>query len=106
MLDRASTSSISPAEHVRENMPPTIILIGREDTVTPLKGILQFCREMKEKGNSVDLYIFDNVGHLFTPASESDNGLPNPDKKVQELAYQKADEFLETHGFIDKVNKD
>ncbi|MFQ5583551.1 MAG: prolyl oligopeptidase family serine peptidase, partial [Calditrichia bacterium] len=102
LLDRVPVKSISPAEHVRKNMPPTIILIGREDTVTPLEGTQRFCLAMEEKGNKVELHIFDNVGHLFTPAGEPDDRWPNPDKEVQARAYKKADEFLEMHGFIKK----
>jgi acetyl esterase/lipase len=97
---RGSVESISPVEHVREGMPPTIIFQGREDTVTPLEGAQEFCDRMRTKNNRCELYVYDNVGHLFTPASEPDNGWPNPDKEVQAAAFKKADLFLKSLGFI------
>ncbi len=36
--DKIDVREISPAEFVSENTPPTIIVIGKDDTVTPLQG--------------------------------------------------------------------
>lgn len=98
--DRASASQISPDEHVRKGLPPTIILEGRTDSVTPLAGVQRFCDRMREAGNRCDLHVYDGVGHLFTPSTEPDDGLPNPDPEVQAAAYHAADEFLRSLGFI------
>jgi acetyl esterase/lipase len=98
--DRASVHDITPDEHVRAGLPPTIILQGRTDTVTPLVGSQQFCDRMRAAGNRCDLHVYDGVGHLFTPSTEPDDGLPNPDPDVQAAAYRQADEFLRSLGFI------
>ncbi len=100
LLDRIEVSKISPDENIKEGLPPTLILQGRDDTVTPLAGVQNFANQMKSKGNICELIIYDNVGHLFTPSSEPDNGFPNPDKKIQTMAYEKADEFLRLLGYI------
>lgn len=81
-------------------MPPAIILQGREDTVTPLAGAQRFYERMRAAGNPCELHVYDDVGHLFTPATESDKGWPNPDRQVRAAAYRQADIFLRTHGFI------
>jgi acetyl esterase len=98
--DRASADEISPDMHVREGLPPTIILQGRTDTVTPLAGVQRFCDRMREAGNRCDLHVYDGVGHLFTPSSEPDDGLPNSDPEVEAAAYREADEFLRSLGFL------
>ncbi len=98
--DRASVDEISPDMHVREGLPPTVILQGRTDTVTPLAGVQRFCDRMREAGNRCDLHVYDGVGHLFTPSSEPDSGLPNPDPEVQAAAYREADDFLRSLGFL------
>jgi acetyl esterase/lipase len=98
--DRANVREISPDEHVREGLPPTIILIGRTDTVTPLAGSQRFCDRMRDAGNRCDLHVYDGVGHLFTPSTEPDDGMPNPDPEVQAAAYREADEFLRSLGYI------
>jgi acetyl esterase/lipase len=97
---RASAAELSPDENVREGLPPTIILQGRTDTVTPLAGSKTFCDRMRDVGNRCDLHVYDGVGHLFTPSTEPDDGMPNPDPEVQATAYRKADEFLQSLGFI------
>jgi acetyl esterase len=99
--DRASVRQISPDEHVREGLPPTIILQGRTDTVTPLAGVQRFCDRMRDAGVRCDLHVYDGVGHLFTPSTEPDDGWPNPDQEVQAAAYREADEFLRLLGFIE-----
>ncbi len=97
---RASAVEFSPDEHVREGLPPTVIIQGRTDTVTPLAGAQRFCDRMREAGNRCDLHVYDGVGHLFTPSTEPDDGMPNPDPEVQVTAYREADEFLRSLGFI------
>jgi acetyl esterase/lipase len=98
--DRASVDEISPDMHVRAGLPPTVILQGRTDTVTPLAGVQRFCDRMREAGNRCELHVYDGVGHLFTPSNEPDDGLPNPDPQVQAAAYREADEFLRSLGFL------
>ena len=58
---------------------------------------------MDRMGNECQLIIYDNVGHLFTPSSEPDNGWPNPDKKVSKDAQKKFDDFLIKHNYIKKI---
>ncbi|MGD8698653.1 MAG: alpha/beta hydrolase [Gemmatimonadales bacterium] len=96
----ANASDLSPDEHVRGGLPPTIILQGRTDTVTPLAGSQRFCDRMRDAGNRCDLHTYDGVGHLFTPSTEPDDGMPNPDPEVQAAAYREVDEFLRSLEFI------
>lgn len=97
---RANVKAISPAAHVHAGMPPTIILEGSEDTVTPVAGVQLFCDRMRAAGNNCDLHLYRGVGHLFTPAGKRDDGWPQPDPQIQAEAYQKIDEFLAARGFL------
>jgi acetyl esterase len=98
--DRGNVNSISPDKHVRKGLPPTIILQGSDDTVTPLTGVQGFCDAMRKAGNRCDLQVYPEVGHLFTPKGTPDDGFPKPDRKVQAAAFDKADKFLASLGFI------
>ena len=100
LLNRAEASSLSPDQNVREGLPPTLILQGRHDTVTPLAGVQAFADKMLAAGNRCELVIFNGVGHLFTPAPEPDHGWPKPDLKIQAEAFAKADAFLKTIGYV------
>lgn len=99
LLDKVDVANLSPAEHVSGTTPPTIIVIGRSDTVTPLEGSELYQNNMIAHGNDSELHIYDGVGHLFTPATEPDNGWPNPDKPTNLKAQKEIDKFLEKHGY-------
>lgn len=96
---RAEAASISPVSHVKKGLPPTLILQGSDDTVTPLEGARLFSDRMRQVGNRCDLQVYPGVGHLFTPAGVRDDGWPQPDPMVQAKAFQKVDEFLVSLGF-------
>jgi acetyl esterase/lipase len=98
--DKIDVREISPAEFVSKNTPPTIIVIGKDDTVTPLQGSEQYKNNMDKYKNQCELIIYDGVGHLFTPSSEPDDGWPNPDEKVRLDAQKKMDDFLKKHNYI------
>lgn len=100
LLGRASVSDISPDEHVREGLPPTLILQGNVDTVTPLAGAKRFCDRMRAAGNSCELHVYEGFGHLFTPAGIRDDGLPRPDSVVSADASARIDRFLDSLGYM------
>jgi acetyl esterase/lipase len=99
--ERTKADDVSPDRHVRAGMPPTLILQGRTDTVTPLAGTQAFHDAMLANKNESELVIYDGVGHLFTPATESDQGWPNPDPAVSRAAQEKMTAFLRARGFLD-----
>lgn len=99
--DSLKAADYSPLEHVRAGLPPTLILQGRTDSVTPLSGIQEYHDRMVAAENRCELVVYDGVGHLFTPEGEPDDGYPNPDPEVQAAAWQKVFEFLGSLGFFE-----
>ncbi len=99
--NKARVEEVNPVEHVRMGLPPTIIVQGRDDTVTPLEGVQHFCDEMQAHGNRCELHIYDGVGHLFTPSSMPDNGWPRPDQEIQQQAFDQVDNFLTRLGYLE-----
>lgn len=98
--DSLAAKDFSPVEHVRSGLPPTLILQGTTDTVTPVTGAQRFHDNMIAAENLCELHIYEGVGHLFTPAGEPDDGYPNPDPSVQTDAWRKVDKFLKSLGFL------
>jgi len=97
---RGTARDISPDEHVRKGLPPTLILQGDADTVTPMAGAKRFCEALRAAGNVCDLHVYEGFGHLFTPAGTRDDGMPQPDQATSEDASKRADRFLESLGFL------
>jgi len=62
----SQAASLSPDLHIRPGVPPTIILQGEEDSVTPVKGSKTFCAHMRARNNVCILKLYKGVGHLFT----------------------------------------
>jgi acetyl esterase/lipase len=96
---RGSARDISPDEHVRKGLPPTLILQGSDDTVTPLAGVERFCERWQDAGNACELHVYRGFGHLFTPAGIPDDGMPQPDPETSADASTRADRFLTSLGF-------
>lgn len=98
---RAGARDCSPDEHVRKGMPPTLILQGSDDTVTPLAGAKRFCDRIRAAGGHCELQVYEGFGHLFTPKGTPDDGMPEPDPAISKAAAARADEFLTVHGFME-----
>jgi acetyl esterase len=95
---RGNARDFSPDLHVREGLPPTLILQGSTDTVTPLPGVRRFCERLVAARNTCEMHVYEGFGHLFTPAGISDNGQPKPDPATAADALARADRFLRSLG--------
>ena len=89
----------SPAENLNTKLPPSIILVGADDTVTPAVQAQLFYEKAKSNGSLSEIHIYQNVGHLFTPSDQVDNGQPNPDEDTVKKALEAIDLFLNHLGF-------
>jgi len=90
-LDRAN--EISPLQHVREGLPPTIIFHGTADRTVPFKSVKIFTDLMKEKGNTCELVAFEGKGHGFFNYER--------DPEVFRETVADADRFLTELGFLE-----
>ncbi len=97
---KAEAQDLSPDDHVRSGLPPTVIVEGRQDTVTPLAGVQRFVDRMKAASNHCEIYVFDGAGHLFTPVGTPDDGFLKPDPAIEAAAFAKLDAFLVALGYM------
>jgi acetyl esterase/lipase len=96
---RGNARDYSPDLYVREGLPPTLILQGSTDTVTPLPGVRRFCDRLVAAKNTCEMHVYEGFGHLFTPAGIPDDGQPKPDPATAADALARADRFLRSLGF-------
>lgn len=97
---RASVAAYSPVAHVGPSTPPTSIIHGSEDTLTPLAGARRYCDRLRRTGTICDLNVYEGVGHLLTRnlANQESDFDPDPEARADGIAQHRR--FLIRLGFI------
>jgi acetyl esterase len=62
----AEVKDISPAENIKKQLPPMVIIEGAADTETPLPGVQSFCERAKQMGGTCELHVYPGVGHILS----------------------------------------
>ncbi len=100
LVDGAETAAaLSPLTNARPGLPPTLILQGDVDTLTPLRAARSFCEAAVTAGDACSMKIYQGYGHLFTPAGINDRDEPQPDAATSALAATFAEGFLRRNGY-------
>jgi acetyl esterase len=88
----ARWQELSPLHRVRPGVPPTIILHGTGDTVTPFPGAQAFRDAMLKAGNRCELVSTEGAAH----------GYLMRDRAQYEEALRQTEAFLASLGFMEK----
>ncbi len=97
---KADAEAYSPVHHVRVSTPPTSIVQGAEDTLTPVKGASLFCDRVIEVDGTCELNLFEGVGHLLTRNLENQESDFDPDPAAVQDGISRHRQFLLDWGFI------
>jgi len=84
----SSVKDCSPLEHIRSNLPPTLVIHGSLDPYTPLWSVKEFEKRMRRFGNRCELHIYDGIRHL------------NWDS-VNNKVFEVTDKFLISLGYME-----
>lgn len=93
---RATAREVSPVANVRAQMPPTVLVQGAEDTLTPLSGAQRFCLALATLRVTCDLRVYDGLGHLLTRNLAEQENAYDPDPLARADALRHQVEFLRT----------
>jgi len=88
---------ISPQHHVREKLPPVLVLHGTADATVPFKQVEAFAKAMKDAGNVCEVEAFEGRGHGFFNHPDFRKGAKSDD---YEACVKRATKFLEDHNFL------
>jgi len=99
---RASAAGYSPLEHAGSSTPPTCIVNGDKDTLTPLSKAERFRDRVVLAGGACALHVYPGVGHLLTRnlTNQEENFDPHPEFKADGMA--RLGRFLRERGFLSK----
>ncbi|MBA7514096.1 hypothetical protein ES705_06120 [subsurface metagenome] len=66
-------NDISPIQHIKNKLPPTILIHTLEDPV-PFEEIKKFTMKMKDVANDCELFTFEGKEHGFIKRGKSEGG--------------------------------
>jgi len=89
----ARAREFSPVDHVKAGAPPTLVIHGTDDTVTPIAWSERFVKAMQEAGNAVEFTQLEGRKHAFVIPFCSD------DDTVR-LAVERTGKFLVDNGWV------
>ncbi|HVU32847.1 MAG TPA: alpha/beta hydrolase [Opitutaceae bacterium] len=84
---------LSPVDHVRPGMPPTLTFQGTGDTLVPFAGVLRFHEAMLRAGNHSELVRVPGAPHTYM----------FKDPGLYAATLRRMDDFLRQQGFLPPV---
>jgi acetyl esterase/lipase len=60
----SSVKECSPIEHIRPNLPPTLLIHGSLDPYTPVWSVKEFEKRMESFNNRCELHLYEGIKHL------------------------------------------
>lgn len=97
---RAIAADLSPARQVGPFTPPTSIVHGERDALTPLTGVRRFCAALTARGRRCDMHVYPGVGHLLTRNLRNQESDFDPDPIARADGIARHHRFLRSLGFV------
>lgn len=91
--------AISPIEHIDNQAPPTMVLLGTEDIYVPVETAKRYERLMHEQGRGCDLHLYEGAEHgwynLWVSRDAMAESLIRMDRFLTSLGYLNGAPLLE-----------
>ena len=97
---RTTAETISPARQVKRSTPPTSIVHGEKDSLTPLSGVTAYCEALARFGKRCDLHVYPGLGHLLTRNLDQQESGFDPDPRARADGIAQQHRFLRRLGFV------
>ncbi|HKQ57182.1 MAG TPA: alpha/beta hydrolase [Candidatus Eisenbacteria bacterium] len=97
---RATAAELSPARHVGSSTPPTSIVHGERDNLTPVTAVRSYCAALAKLGRPCDLHVYPGLGHLLTRNLANQEEGFDPDPKARADGVRQHHRFLRRMGFV------
>jgi acetyl esterase/lipase len=94
MAGHGKPASYSPADFVRRDLPPTLVIQGEKDTVVRTLDARAFCAAAQMAGARCSIKVYPNLGHLLTRNLSAQDEDFDADPAALEDAHRREDAFL------------
>ena len=95
---RATAEALSPARHVGADTPPTAVVHGERDTLTPIAGVRRYCDALGELGRPCKIHAYPGLGHLLTRNLANQESDFDPDPAAVADGIAQLHRFLHSQG--------
>jgi acetyl esterase/lipase len=99
MTGHGKPASYSPAEFVRRDLPPTLVIQGEKDSVVKADHARAFCAAAQMAGARCTIKVYPNVGHQLTRELDAQRQSVDSDPGWLEDAHRREDAFLVSIGY-------
>jgi acetyl esterase/lipase len=97
---RGTAEALSPARHVGSRTPPTSIVHGERDTLTPVAGVKRYCAALTALKRQCELHVYPGLGHLLTRNLKNQESDFDPDPVARADGIDRHQRFLTSLGFV------
>ena len=97
---RARATKYSPFKHAGASTPPSCIVNGDKDTMTPLRRAERFRDRVIKAGGICELHVYPGVGHLLTHNLADQVFTFDPDPKFKADGITQLEHFLRERGYL------
>jgi len=96
----ADARRYSPLAHIAPGAPPTLHVVGREDTVAPAANADAYCAKVHAVQGICEVVAYPGVGHLLTRKIDDQRSSLDPDPALERAAYVEQEDFLRRIGYL------
>jgi acetyl esterase/lipase len=86
--------AFSPLHNIDQNTPPTIVFLGTEDKLIPVKTAKKYKHLMEKAGRRCDLHLYEDQPHGFFNSARYYETVFEADKFLCSLGYLKGEPTL------------
>ena len=86
--------ALSPLANMSARLPPTAIIQGSDDSLTPTSAALSFCERARLLESTCGLHIYKGVGHLLTRNLAQQEQDFDPDPAARADAWERLTTFI------------
>ena len=94
----------SPIHHVGASTPPTLIIQGADDSVTPTETARRFCAVMRDHDRPCELAIYPGLGHVLSRDLDDQLAGLAIDEAALADSEERMGHFLREHDILPNIN--